>query len=63
VSFGLDSKTRERLRERLQTDELPRRRRDQRVRWVERRVAATVDFHGPLHGPVRDAVMRSVELG
>jgi bifunctional non-homologous end joining protein LigD len=39
----------------------PDRRRHQRVRPVEPATVAMVDFHGPAHGPVRYAVLRSVE--
>jgi hypothetical protein len=62
VSLGLSSEGRERLRAALEAGELPHRRRRQRVRPVEPAVVATVDFHRPARGPVRDAVLRSVEL-
>ena len=42
--------------------ELRHRRRRQRVRPVEPLAVATVDFHGPAHGAVRDPVLRSVDL-
>jgi bifunctional non-homologous end joining protein LigD len=61
VSLGLASDARERLCARLQAAELPHRRRDQRVRRVEPAVVALVDFHGPARGPVRDALLRSIE--
>jgi bifunctional non-homologous end joining protein LigD len=61
VSLGLSSQERERLRAAVEAAELPHRRR-QRVRPVEPAAVATVDFHGPARGPVRDAVLRRVEL-
>jgi bifunctional non-homologous end joining protein LigD len=61
VSLGLSSEERERLRAAIEAVELPHRRRRQRVRPVEPAVVATVDFHGPARGPVRDAVLRSIE--
>jgi len=63
VSLGLSGEDRERLRVELLDAELPHRRRRQRVRPVEPVALATVDFHGPSHGPVRDAVMRGVTHG
>jgi ATP-dependent DNA ligase len=62
VSLGLSAKARERLRGQLEAAELPHRRRHQRVRQVEPAPVAMVDFHGPAYGPVRDAVLRSVDL-
>ena len=62
VSLGLSGEDRERLRAALEAAELPHRRRRQRVRPVEPVALATLDFHGPAHGPVRDPVLRSVEL-
>jgi bifunctional non-homologous end joining protein LigD len=62
VSFGLPSAARETLRARLADHGLPPRRPNQRIRWVEPRLVATVDFHGPVRGPVRDAVLRSVDI-
>jgi ATP-dependent DNA ligase len=53
---------RERLRAALEAAELPHRRRRQRVRPVEPPAVATVDFHGPARGPVRDPVRRRYEL-
>jgi bifunctional non-homologous end joining protein LigD len=62
ASFGLDAATREGLRRALGAHAQPQRRRNQRVRWgVAPAVVATVDFHGPLRGPVRDAVLRAIE--
>jgi bifunctional non-homologous end joining protein LigD len=60
VSLGLSGVDRERLRAELRAAELPQRRRRQRVRPVQLVALAVVDFHGPTHGPVRDAVLRSV---
>jgi bifunctional non-homologous end joining protein LigD len=62
VSLGLSSEERERLRAAVKAAELPHRGRRQRVRPVEPAVVATVDFHGPARGPVRDAVLRGIEL-
>jgi hypothetical protein len=62
VSLGLSSDERERLRAALEAEELPQRGRRQRVRPVEPVALDTLDFHGPAHGPVRDPVLRSVEL-
>jgi ATP dependent DNA ligase domain len=62
VSLGLSSEERGRVRAALEAAERPHRRRRQRVRPVEPAAVATVDFHGPARGPVRDAVLRSVEL-
>jgi ATP-dependent DNA ligase len=56
VSLGLSGEERERLRAALEAAELPHRRRRQRVRPVEPVALATLDFHGPAHGPVRDPV-------
>jgi bifunctional non-homologous end joining protein LigD len=62
ASLGLSSRERERLRAALEAAELPHRRRRQRVRPVEPVALATVDFQGPMQGPVRDPVLRSVDL-
>jgi bifunctional non-homologous end joining protein LigD len=62
VSLGLSGEERERLRAALEAAELPHRRRRQRVRPVEPVAPATVDFHGPAHGAVRDPVLRGVDL-
>jgi bifunctional non-homologous end joining protein LigD len=59
VSLGLAGEARVRLRAELEAAELPYRRRRQRVRPVEPTMVATVDFHGPPRGPVRDPVLRS----
>jgi bifunctional non-homologous end joining protein LigD len=61
VSLGLSGEVRERLRAQLEAAERPHRRRRPRVRQVEPAPVAMVDFHGPAHGPVRDAVLRSVD--
>jgi bifunctional non-homologous end joining protein LigD len=61
VSLGLAADAREGLRARLQAAELAHRRRSQRVRPIGPAVVAMVDFHGPARGPVRDAVLRSIE--
>lgn len=60
VSLGLAGEARERLRTDIQAAELPHRRRRQRVRPVKPTIVATVDFHGRVRGPVRDAVLREV---
>jgi hypothetical protein len=59
VSLGLAGEARERLRAELMAAELPCTRHRQRVRPVEPTIFATVDFHGPPRGPVRDPVLRS----
>jgi hypothetical protein len=38
----------------------PRRRRSA-VTWVKPAVRVAVDFHGPPHRPIRDAVIRELE--
>jgi hypothetical protein len=60
VSLGLSSEARERLRAELQASELPHRRRRQRVRALKPTLVATMDFHGPRRGTVRDPVLRSL---
>jgi bifunctional non-homologous end joining protein LigD len=62
VSLGLRGDARERVRAALQAAELPHQHRRQRVRPVEPVAVATVAFHGPTHGPVRDAVLRKVDI-
>ena len=62
ASFGLNAESKEALRRALEAHALPPRRRNQRVRWVAPAVVATVDFHGPLRGAVRDPVLRAVAV-
>jgi ATP-dependent DNA ligase len=62
VSLGLAGEARRRLRAELEAVELPHRRGRQRVRPVEPAVVATVSFHGPARGAVRDGVLLSIGL-
>jgi bifunctional non-homologous end joining protein LigD len=58
VGFG-PSETRERLRALLPSLELPASPR-RRVRRVAGGLTATVEFHGPARGPVRDPILGKV---
>jgi bifunctional non-homologous end joining protein LigD len=58
VGFG-PCETRERLRALLPSLELPASAR-RRVRRVAGGLTATVEFHGPVRGPVRDPILRRV---
>jgi bifunctional non-homologous end joining protein LigD len=49
------------VRRQLETLFLPPTRRGQRIRRLEPELRATVAFHGPLRGPVRDPILRSVD--
>jgi ATP-dependent DNA ligase len=49
------------LRRQLGALVLPATRRGQHVRRLEPKLRATVAFHGPPRGPVRDPILRSVD--
>jgi bifunctional non-homologous end joining protein LigD len=49
------------VRRQLETLFLPPTRRGQRIRRLEPELRATVAFHGPLRGPVRDPILRAVD--
>jgi bifunctional non-homologous end joining protein LigD len=59
VARGLGAEQRAELIDVLAAVEQPRRRRNG-VRWTAAPVEATVECHGRLDGPVRDAVLREV---
>lgn len=60
VSLGYHGELRSRIQAALRDSELPLARPRQRVRRVEPALRVTVDFHGPLAGPLRDPVLRAV---
>jgi bifunctional non-homologous end joining protein LigD len=49
------------VRRQLETLFLPPTRRGQHIRRLEPELRATVAFHGPLRGPVRDPILRAVD--
>jgi len=61
ASLGLDAGQRAELLEALAAREVPGPRRS-RVRWAAPGVEVLVDAHGSPHGPVRDAIVRAVEV-
>ncbi len=61
ASLGLDGDRREMLLKALAEHELPPRRRRGR-RWAHPVIEVSVDFHGPVDGAVRDAVLRELNL-
>jgi bifunctional non-homologous end joining protein LigD len=60
VPFVLADGQADRPREQLKTLVLPPTRRGQRIRRLEPELRATVAFHGPPRGPVRDPILRAV---
>jgi bifunctional non-homologous end joining protein LigD len=49
------------VRQQLEALVLPATRRGQRIRRLAPELRATVAFHGPLRGPVRDPILRAVD--
>jgi hypothetical protein len=49
------------LRRQLGALVLPATRRGQHIRRLEPKLRATVAFHGPPRGPVRDPILRAVD--
>ena len=62
ASLGLDADRRALLLATLAANERPRRRRRKSLRWAAPVVEVVADFHGPVDGFVRDAVLREVTL-
>lgn len=62
ASYGLDVAARQKLGGLLEANVLPARRRNHRIRWVTPHIPATVDYHGLKRGPVRDPILRAVDL-
>jgi bifunctional non-homologous end joining protein LigD len=62
ASLGLDAERRAVLLTALVGHELPARRRRGRTRWAAPVIEVSADFHGPVDGAVRDAVLREVAL-
>jgi bifunctional non-homologous end joining protein LigD len=63
VSLGYHGEMRERIREVVRASELPPVRPRQRIRRVQPSLCVTVDFRGPVGGPLRDPVLRAVDVG
>jgi bifunctional non-homologous end joining protein LigD len=63
VSLGYHGEMRERIREVVRASELAPVRPRQRIRRVQPSLCVTVDFHGPVGGPLRDPVLRAVDAG
>jgi bifunctional non-homologous end joining protein LigD len=60
VSLGYHGELRERIHEAMRASEQPGVRPRRRVRRVQPSLRVTVEFHGPVGGPVRDPVLRAV---
>jgi hypothetical protein len=60
VSLGYHGELRERIHEAMRASERPGGRPRRRVRRVQPSLRVTVDFHGPVGGPLRDPVLRAV---
>jgi bifunctional non-homologous end joining protein LigD len=60
VSLAYHGELRERIHEAMSASEQPGVRPRRRVRRVQPSLRVTVDFHGPVGGPLRDPVLRAV---
>jgi bifunctional non-homologous end joining protein LigD len=60
VPLALPGRELRELRSELERLVLPATRRRQRVRRLQPELVATVAFHGPPHGPVRDPLLRAI---
>jgi bifunctional non-homologous end joining protein LigD len=61
VPFVLADGHTDEVRQQLKALILPATRRGQRIRRLAPELRATVAFHGPLRGPVRDPILRAVD--
>jgi bifunctional non-homologous end joining protein LigD len=61
VPFALANGQTDHARRQLETLVLPPTRRGQRIRRLAPGIRATVAFHGPTRGPVRDPILRAVD--
>jgi hypothetical protein len=60
VSLAYHGELRERIHEAMSASERPGVRPRRRIRRVQPSLRVTVDFHGPVGGPLRDPVLRAV---